>query len=160
MQTRPGPNASSRRSAPNFVVTRAPFRVSFAGGGTDLPSFYHKDYGAVLSTAIDKHVYVMIKRRNLLFGRGIDDPFQYRIRLSYASTENVHSPQEIKHPIVREALTLLEMDEPMDIATMADVPAGTGLGSSGTFRWRCSTPFTCSEATKLLRASWPKKRPT
>jgi D-glycero-alpha-D-manno-heptose-7-phosphate kinase len=117
----------------SFIVTRAPFRVSFAGGGTDLPSFYRYGYGAVLSTAINKYVYVIINRRNALFGQGIDDPLQYRIRLSYTSTENVQHPDELRHPIVREALKLLEIDEPLDIATMADVPAGTGLGSSGTF---------------------------
>ena len=117
----------------SFVATRAPFRVSFAGGGTDLSSFYKSGYGAVLSTTIDKYVYVMINCRNILFGQGIDDPFQYRIRLSYSSTENVLRPGELKHPIVREALGFLGIDEPMDIATMADVPGGTGLGSSGTF---------------------------
>ena len=107
--------------------------MSFAGGGTDLPSFYESGYGAVLSTAIDKYVYVTINGRNPVFGRGIDDPFQYRIRLSYSSTENVQRPDELRHPIVREALSLLDIDEPMDIATMADMPAGTGLGSSSTF---------------------------
>ncbi len=116
-----------------FILTRAPLRVSFAGGGTDLPAFYESGYGAVLSTAIDKYVYVMINPRNPLFGQGIDDPFQYRIRLSYSSTENVQSRKDLEHPIVREALTLLDIDDPMDIATMADVPGGTGLGSSGTF---------------------------
>ena len=117
----------------NFIVTRAPFRVSFAGGGTDLASFYEKGYGAVLSTTIDKYVYVMVNPRNPLFGQGVDDPFQYRIRLSYSSTENVRTVDELSHPIAREALRLLDIDEPMDIATMADVPGGTGLGSSGTF---------------------------
>ena len=116
-----------------FIVTRSPFRVSFAGGGTDLPCFYETGYGAVVSSTINKHVYVILNRRNTLFGRGIDDKFQYRIRLSYSSTENVQRPVELRHPIVREALGLLGIDEPMDIATMADVPAGTGLGSSGTF---------------------------
>jgi D-glycero-alpha-D-manno-heptose-7-phosphate kinase len=116
-----------------LVVARAPFRVSFAGGGTDLPGFYEADYGAVVSTAIDKYVYVIVKGREEPFGRGIDDPFKYRIRLSYSSTENVQHRWELQHPIVRGALELLDIDEPMDIATMADVPSGTGLGSSGTF---------------------------
>lgn len=116
-----------------MIVTRAPFRISFAGGGTDLPSFYQQDYGAVLSTTINKYVYVVINRRNPLYGKGVDDPFHYRIRLSYSSTESVQRPHELQHPIVREALRFLAIDEPMDIATMADVPAGTGLGSSSTF---------------------------
>jgi D-glycero-alpha-D-manno-heptose-7-phosphate kinase len=133
----------------NLVVTRAPFRVSFAGGGTDLPTFYERESGAVLSATIDKYVYVMINRRNPLFKQGIrfsqsplgsiqgneqpPDPFQYPIRVSYSSTENVHSIDELQHPIVREALRFLDIDEALEISTMADVPAGTGLGSSSTF---------------------------
>ena len=116
-----------------FVVTRAPLRISFAGGGTDLPSFYQREFGAVVSATIDKYVYVMINRCRPLLSRGIDDPGRYRIRLSYSSTENVQQVDELKHPIVREALKLMDLDIPMDISTMADVPAGTGLGSSGTF---------------------------
>ena len=116
-----------------FVVTRAPLRISFAGGGTDLPSFYQRGCGAVVSATIDKYVYVVINRCRPLLSRGIDDPGRYRIRLSYSSTENVQQADELNHPIVREALKLMELDVPMDIATMADVPAGTGLGSSGTF---------------------------
>lgn len=116
-----------------MIVTRAPFRISFAGGGTDLPAFYAQDRGAVLSTTINKYVYVMINRRSPLFNQGLDDEFRYRIRLSYSSTESVERPNQLKHPIVREALAFLHLDEAMDIATMADVPAGTGLGSSSTF---------------------------
>ena len=116
-----------------FIVARAPFRLSFAGGGTDLPSFYNQDPGQVVSTTINKYVYVVINSRDHIFGKGIDDPFSYKFRLSYSDTENVHSADEISHPIVREALKLLEIDDPLDIATMADIPAGTGLGSSGTF---------------------------
>jgi len=115
------------------VVTRAPFRVSFAGGGTDLPSFYEREYGAVLSTTIDKYVYVMINKCRPLLSRGVDDPGRHRIRLSYSATENVQRPDELNHPIVRESLKFLDLDIPMDIATMADVPAGNGLGSSSTF---------------------------
>ncbi len=116
-----------------FIVARAPFRLSFAGGGTDLPSFYNQESGEVVSTTINKYVYVVINSRDHIFGKGIDDPFSYKFRLSYSDTENVHSADQISHPIVREALKLLEIDDPLDIATMADIPAGTGLGSSGTF---------------------------
>lgn len=116
-----------------FIVTRAPFRVSFAGGGTDIPSFYRSQYGAVLSTAIDKYVYVIVNRHRPILHQGVDGNGRYRIRLSYSSTEYVHTPDELSHPIVRAALKFLDLDVPMDIATMADVPAGTGLGSSGTF---------------------------
>jgi len=117
----------------DFVVARAPLRVSFAGGGTDIPSFYQREHGAVVSTTIDKYVYVMINRCRPILSRGIDDPWRYRIRLSYGSTENVQHLDELKHPLVREALRLLDLDIPLDIATMADVPAGNGLGSSATF---------------------------
>lgn len=117
----------------DFIVTRAPFRISFAGGGTDLSSFYQREYGAVCSTSIDKYVYVVINRHRPMLHKGIDDPVRHRIRLSYATTEYVQSPDELSHPIVREVLKFLDLDVPMDIATMADVPAGTGLGSSGTF---------------------------
>ncbi len=136
----------------SLIVTRAPFRVSFVGGGTDLPSFYEHHDGAVLSTTIDKYVYVIINRRGSLFKRGIglscsplghiidvegserpSDPFQYAIRVSYSSTENVQKVGELQHPIVREALQLLKIDDPMDISTLADVPARTGLGSSSSF---------------------------
>jgi len=117
----------------DFVVTRAPFRISFAGGGTDLPSFYQQDHGAVVSATIDKYVYVTINKCRPLFAHGIDDKGRYRIRLSYSATENVQSVDELEHPIVREALKLVDLDIPMDIGTMADVPAGNGLGSSGSF---------------------------
>ncbi len=117
----------------DFVVTRAPFRISFAGGGTDLPSFYEKGSGTVVSTTINKYVYVMVNKCRPLLTHGIDDVSRYHIRLSYSSTENVQSIDQLKHPIVREALKLVELDIPLDIATMADVPAGNGLGSSGTF---------------------------
>jgi len=133
----------------SLIVARAPFRISFAGGGTDLPSFYHREYGAVLSTTIDKYVYVMVNRRIPLFGNAIRlswsplgsvggyqerrDPFQSRIHISYSSTENVQKIDEVEHPIVREALRLLDIQDAIDISTTADIPAGTGLGSSSTF---------------------------
>lgn len=118
---------------PEFVVTRAPFRISFAGGGTDLPSFYQREHGAVVSSAIDKYTYVIVNTGRPILQQGVDDPGRHRIRLSYSTTENVQSPDELSHPIVREALKFLELDIPMDISSMADVPAGNGLGSSGTF---------------------------
>jgi len=120
-------------AASDFIITRAPFRVSFAGGGTDLASYYKRDYGVVVSTAIDKYVYVIINQCRPILHRGVDDIGRHRIRLSYSSTENVQHAVELSHPIVRESMRLLCLDTPMDIATMADVPAGTGLGSSGTF---------------------------
>lgn len=131
-----------------LVLIRAPFRISFAGGGTDIPAFFRREPGVVISTSINRHVYVTLKERDLIFGRRVelncsmlgrmDPPSQGsqpvpKYHISYSSTENVNDPSEIKHPIVREALRLLDLPMPLDISTMADIPAGTGLGSSSTF---------------------------
>ena len=91
-------------AAPNLVVTRTPLRVSFAGGGTDLPDFYQREYGAVLSTAIDKYVYVTVKRHGGLFNENY--------RLNYSETEQVENLDEIKNGIARECLRLLEIEPP------------------------------------------------
>jgi len=120
-------------------VTRAPFRVSFAGGGTDLPAFYQKEFGAVVSASINKYVYIILNPRSRLFKSRLrfnpsaPNPFQYSVRVSYSKTEEVSKVEELQHPIVREALKFMKIEDPLDIATMADVPAGTGLGSSSTF---------------------------
>src|SRR3954469_25426413 len=102
-----------------MVISQTPYRVSFAGGGTDLPAFYRNEFGAVLSTAIDTHMYVTIHRR-----------FESSIRISYSKTETSASIDEIQHDLVREAMRLTEVDEPLEITTIGDVPAGTGMGSS------------------------------
>jgi len=107
------------------VVTRTPLRVSFAGGGTDLADFYERDYGAVLSTAIDKFIYVTVKRHSQLF----NEP----IRVNYSSTELVGSIDEIKNNIARESLRLLKVDPPIYISTVGDLPASTGLAGSSSF---------------------------
>jgi D-glycero-alpha-D-manno-heptose-7-phosphate kinase len=102
-----------------MVISQTPYRVSFAGGGTDLPAFYNHEYGAVLSTTIDQHMYVTIHRR-----------FEPSIRISYSKTETADTIDEIQHDLVREAMRLTEIDEPLEITTIGDVPAGTGMGSS------------------------------
>src|SRR3954452_25539939 len=102
-----------------MVISQTPYRVSFAGGGTDLPAFYRNEYGAVLSTTINTHMYVTIHRR-----------FESSIRISYSKTETSASIDEIQHDLVREAMRLTEVDEPLEITTIGDVPAGTGMGSS------------------------------
>jgi D-glycero-alpha-D-manno-heptose-7-phosphate kinase len=107
------------------VMTRTPLRVSFAGGGTDLPDFYNKEDGAVLSAAIDKYVYVTVKRHSELF----NEP----IRLSYSRTEQVNTVNELDNNIARECLRFLEIDPPIYINTVADVPTSTGLGGSSAF---------------------------
>lgn len=108
-----------------MLITCTPFRVSFFGGGTDLPSFYQKQPGQVLSTAIQAHMYITVHRLSNLY------PFN--IRVSYSRTELAKSPDEIKHPVVRECLKLLRIEEPIEITSIADIPAQTGLGSSSSF---------------------------
>ncbi len=112
-------------SRPSLVVTRTPLRVSFAGGGTDLPGFYERDYGAVLSTTIDQYLYVTVKRHNELFHEGF--------RLNYSQTEHVDRLDEIQNHIARECLRLLQVEPPMYISTVADLPEFSGLGSSSSF---------------------------
>ena len=102
-----------------MIISQTPYRVSFAGGGTDLPAFYQQEHGAVLSTTIDQHIYVTIHRR-----------FEPTIRVSYSRTEVAASLDDIQHELVREAMRLVEIDEPLEITTIGDVPAGTGMGSS------------------------------
>src|SRR4051794_24374796 len=102
-----------------MVISQTPYRVSFAGGGTDLPAFCRHEYGAVLSTTIDQHMYVTIHRR-----------FEASIRISYSRTETSGTIDEIQHDLVREAMRLTEIEEPLEITTIGDVPAGTGMGSS------------------------------
>jgi D-glycero-alpha-D-manno-heptose-7-phosphate kinase len=105
-----------------MILTRTPFRISFSGGGTDLSIFYTVERGVVLATTIDKYIYIMVNRR-----------FDRSIRVSYSRTEIVEHASQIEHPIVREALALLGIEHGLEIISMGDVPAQTGLGSSGSF---------------------------
>ncbi len=107
------------------VLSMAPLRISFLGGGSDIPSFYEKHPGCVVSAAISKYVYVHIKRHDPLF--------QERYRISYSEVEHTNVRNEIKNSIVRACLELLNMDEPLQISTSADLPANSGLGSSSSF---------------------------
>ena len=109
----------------NIVVTRTPLRVSFAGGGTDLPEFYEVEEGAVLSAAVDKYVYVTVKRHSEVF----NEP----IRLNYSRTEQVNTIEEIENNIARECLKFLNIEPPIFISTVADMPASTGMGGSSAF---------------------------
>lgn len=105
-----------------MIIARTPLRISFAGGGSDLPSFYRHEQGAVLSTSIDKYVYIAIHE---YFHRN-------QTLLKYSKTELVRSYDEIQHPLFKECLSMMDISG-VDISSMADVPAGTGLGSSSTF---------------------------
>ncbi|MGH7775151.1 MAG: GHMP kinase [Candidatus Binatia bacterium] len=114
-----------RKSTPSLVVTRTPLRVSFAGGGTDLAVFYERDYGAVLSTAVEKYIYVTVKRHGEVFNE--------RIRLNYSKSEQVQDIDEIENNIARECLRFLEIEPPIYISTVGDLPASTGLGGSSSY---------------------------
>lgn len=105
-----------------MIISRTPFRISFAGGGSDLPSFYRKEVGAVVSTTIDKYMYLAIHPH---FDKN-------KIQLKYSKTELVDSIQDIKHPIFREVLSHYDL-KGIDLNSIADIPAGTGLGSSSSF---------------------------
>lgn len=106
----------------SVVFTRAPLRISLGGGGTDLPSYYRRFGGFLIGGAIDKYVYMLTHT-----------VFQKRYRLKYSEFEEVDDPAAIAHPILREAIVRHWRGDPLEIAVVADVPAGTGLGSSGTF---------------------------
>ncbi len=112
-------------SQPRLVMTRTPLRVSFAGGGTDLPDFYEQHGGAVVSTAINHYIYVTLKRHGDLFGE--------KYRLNYSDTELAHGLEEIKNSIARECLRLVPVDPPLYLSTVGDLPACSGLGSSSSF---------------------------
>jgi D-glycero-alpha-D-manno-heptose-7-phosphate kinase len=106
-----------------MIVSKTPFRMSFVGGGSDLAAFYREETGAVLSTSIDKYMYICVNNK-----------FDGRIRISYTKTEDVERCNEVEHPLVREALDIVGIDGGIEIASMADIPSkGSGLGSSSTF---------------------------
>jgi D-glycero-alpha-D-manno-heptose-7-phosphate kinase len=106
-----------------MIITRTPFRVSFAGGGSDIRDFYNQNgYGAVVSTAIKKYMYIILHPY-----------FHNKIRIKYSKTEDVSQIEDIEHPIVRECLRKVKIDKGIEIASIADIPAGTGLGSSSAF---------------------------
>ena len=106
----------------SVIFTRAPLRLSLGGGGTDLPSYYREHGGFLIAAAMDKYMYMLTHT-----------VFQKRYRLKYSQFEEVDDPADIKHPILREALVRYWNGNPLEIASLADIPAGTGLGSSGAF---------------------------
>jgi len=107
------------------VLSMAPLRVSFVGGGSDIANFYEKHTGSVVSAGIDKYVYVHIKRHDPLF--------QERYRISYSEIEHAQNRKDIENSVVRACLERLEIDEPLQISTSSDLPASSGLGSSSSF---------------------------
>ena len=119
-----------------MIIARSPLRISLGGGGTDLPSYYKEHGGYVIAAAIDKYVYVTVMQ-----------PFSPGIYLKYSELEQVERVDQIRHPIIREALQLMNLGTAqIEITTLADIPSGTGLGSSGSF------------TTALLRALYAYQR--
>lgn len=105
-----------------MIITRTPLRISIGGGGTDLPSYYESFGGFVISAAINKYVYITVNRT-----------FRPGYLLKYAQTEHTESLDDIKHGLLRETLRLMEIEPMVETVSIADVPAGTGMGSSGSF---------------------------
>tara|TARA_B110000008_G_scaffold82389_1_gene84198 strand:- start:1363 stop:2343 length:981 start_codon:yes stop_codon:yes gene_type:complete len=106
-----------------MIITKTPLRMSYVGGGSDLPSYYREFGGAVISSAVNQYIYVLVKPR-----------FEKGIRLSYSRTENVTYLEEIEHPLVKNALSMFGINESIEIVSAADIPSsGTGLGSSSSF---------------------------
>jgi D-glycero-alpha-D-manno-heptose-7-phosphate kinase len=106
-----------------MIVSKTPLRMSLVGGGSDLPAFYREEMGAVVSTSIDKYMYIAVNRK-----------FDRKIRISYSRTEEVETPQQIEHPLVRHALDVTGIDGGIEVASMADIPSkGSGLGSSSAY---------------------------
>ena len=119
-----------------MIITRSPLRITLGGGGTDLPSYFRRFGGFVMSAAIDKYVFVTVTR-----------PFVKGIYLKYSQLEKVDAVDQIQHPIIRESLRLFDWETPqVEITALADIPAGTGLGSSGSF------------TTALLKALYAHRR--
>jgi D-glycero-alpha-D-manno-heptose-7-phosphate kinase len=105
-----------------MIISRTPFRISFAGGGTDLRAFYGGEPGAVTSVTVDRYMYITVNRR-----------FDDSLRVSYSQTEIVDDFEALRHPIVRECLRLTGVTRGLEITSIADIPAGTGVGSSSSF---------------------------
>jgi D-glycero-alpha-D-manno-heptose-7-phosphate kinase len=108
-----------------MIITRTPFRISFAGGGTDLREFYSREPGRVISTSINKFIYVVVKRQI-----GI---VEHKYRVNWTKVEFKNDIDDIEHPIVRESLRMFNIDFPVEITTFTDIPGSTGLGSSSAF---------------------------
>ena len=121
-----------------MIIARSPLRITLGGGGTDLPSYYREHGGFLIAAAIDKYVYVTVMR-----------PFVRGIFLKYSQLEHVDAVREVQHPIIREAMAMLDFRTPqVEITTLADIPSGTGLGSSGSF------------TTALIKALYAHRRRT
>jgi D-glycero-alpha-D-manno-heptose-7-phosphate kinase len=105
------------------IISRTPLRISFTGGGSDLPAFYETEPGAVVSTAINRYIYI-----------NVNDKFDQRIRASYSITEMVDHVDELQHELIREALKIVKIEKGIEITSISDIPSrGTGMGSSSSY---------------------------
>lgn len=105
-----------------MIITKTPLRISFTGGGTDIQDYYQRNGGAVVSAGINKYIYITVNRK-----------FDNHIRVSYSKTEMVDEVAELQHELVRESLKLVDISGGIEITSIADIPSGTGLGSSSAF---------------------------
>ena len=121
-----------------MIITRTPFRMSFFGGGTDMPEFFNEHGGSVISTTFDKYCYVT--------ARHLPRFFDYSTELVYSRIERVSDPSELEHPAVRNAMQMLDMRE-MRITYEADLPARSGLGTSSSFAVGMLNAFHCMKGT-------------
>lgn len=117
-----------------MIITKTPFRMSFFGGGTDIPEYFNRERGAVISTTFDKYVYVTV--------RHLPRFFDYKTELMYSKIEKISNIDEMQHPMVKNAMKMLDMHE-LHIAYDADLPARTGLGTSSTFAVGLLNAFHC-----------------
>ncbi len=106
-----------------MIISRTPLRISFVGGGSDIPAYYNQSPGAVVSAAINKYIYITVNKK-----------FDKRIRASYSKTENVDNASQIEHPLIRECLKKVGIERGIEVTSMSDIPGeGTGLGSSSSY---------------------------
>ncbi len=130
-----------------MIISKTPLRISFVGGGTDLSSFYEKDYGAVLSATVDKYVYVIIKER-----------FDDLIYVNWSKKEIVNTPDEIEHALVRETLKKAGIEKSVEITTLADIPSeGSGLGSSSSLTVGLLNAFYSFKGVQISRERLAKE---
>lgn len=131
-----------------MIITKTPFRMSFFGGGTDMPEFFNKYEGAVLSTTFDKYCYVNV--------RHLPPFFDYYTELMYSKTERVKNVDEIVHPAIRNAMKMLDMYD-LRLTYEADLPARSGLGTSSSFAVGMLNAFYALKGKCADKKSWPMK---
>lgn len=125
-----------------MIISRSPLRISLGGGGTDLPSYYKKKSGYLIAASINKYIYISVGRN-----------FNNKFLLKYSKSESVFDINKIKHPLFRETLKYFNIKTPINIASHADIPSGTGLGSSGSF-----TVCLINAILNLKNKSYSKKK--